>query len=79
MAAKLAQTSPLPLMLTGGITRCETAEQVLSSGVARSAWQAHGARCAAIARGSKPERDPALFGSRRGAPPGGLPRCRDLV
>ena len=34
MAAKLAKTSPLPLMLTGGITRRETAERVLSNGVA---------------------------------------------
>lgn len=34
MAAKLAERSPLPLMLTGGITRCEIAERALSSGVA---------------------------------------------
>ena len=34
LAAELAKTSPLPLMLTGGITRRETAESVLSSGVA---------------------------------------------
>jgi 2,4-dienoyl-CoA reductase-like NADH-dependent reductase (Old Yellow Enzyme family) len=34
LAAQLAGTSPLPLMLTGGITRRETAEQVLASGVA---------------------------------------------
>jgi 2,4-dienoyl-CoA reductase-like NADH-dependent reductase (Old Yellow Enzyme family) len=34
MAAKLAKRSPLPLMLTGGITRRQTAEQVLSSRVA---------------------------------------------
>jgi 2,4-dienoyl-CoA reductase-like NADH-dependent reductase (Old Yellow Enzyme family) len=34
LAAQLAETSPLPLMLTGGITRRETAEQVLASGVA---------------------------------------------
>jgi 2,4-dienoyl-CoA reductase-like NADH-dependent reductase (Old Yellow Enzyme family) len=34
LAGQLAKTSPLPLMLTGGITRRETAEQVLSSGVA---------------------------------------------
>jgi 2,4-dienoyl-CoA reductase-like NADH-dependent reductase (Old Yellow Enzyme family) len=34
LAAQLAKTSPLPLMLTGGITRRETAEQVLASGVA---------------------------------------------
>jgi 2,4-dienoyl-CoA reductase-like NADH-dependent reductase (Old Yellow Enzyme family) len=33
LAADLASTSPLPLMLTGGITRRETAEQVLASGV----------------------------------------------
>jgi 2,4-dienoyl-CoA reductase-like NADH-dependent reductase (Old Yellow Enzyme family) len=33
LAADLAKTSPLPLMLTGGITRRETAETVLSSGV----------------------------------------------
>jgi 2,4-dienoyl-CoA reductase-like NADH-dependent reductase (Old Yellow Enzyme family) len=33
-AADLAKTSPLPLMLTGGISRRETAEAVLSSGVA---------------------------------------------
>jgi 2,4-dienoyl-CoA reductase-like NADH-dependent reductase (Old Yellow Enzyme family) len=33
LAAELAGTSPLPLMLTGGITRRETAEQVLSRGV----------------------------------------------
>jgi 2,4-dienoyl-CoA reductase-like NADH-dependent reductase (Old Yellow Enzyme family) len=33
LAAELATTSPLPLMLTGGITRRETAEQVLASGV----------------------------------------------
>jgi tRNA-dihydrouridine synthase len=33
LAAELAKTSPLPLMLTGGITRRETAEQVLASGV----------------------------------------------
>src|ERR1700756_923542 len=30
---ELARTSPLPLMLTGGITRRETAEQVLAGGV----------------------------------------------
>ncbi|HEV7528477.1 MAG TPA: NADH:flavin oxidoreductase/NADH oxidase family protein [Solirubrobacteraceae bacterium] len=34
LAAQLAETSPLPLMLTGGITRRETAEQVLASGIA---------------------------------------------
>jgi 2,4-dienoyl-CoA reductase-like NADH-dependent reductase (Old Yellow Enzyme family) len=33
LASELAKTSPLPLMLTGGITRRETAEQVLASGV----------------------------------------------
>jgi 2,4-dienoyl-CoA reductase-like NADH-dependent reductase (Old Yellow Enzyme family) len=33
LAAELAKTSPLPLMLTGGITRRETAEQALASGV----------------------------------------------
>jgi 2,4-dienoyl-CoA reductase-like NADH-dependent reductase (Old Yellow Enzyme family) len=33
LAADLARTSPVPLMLTGGITRRETAEQVLASGV----------------------------------------------
>ncbi|MFE2581110.1 NADH:flavin oxidoreductase/NADH oxidase family protein [Streptomyces sp. NPDC059378] len=34
LARDLAKTSPLPLMLTGGITRRETAEKVLGSGVA---------------------------------------------
>ncbi|MFB7336055.1 NADH:flavin oxidoreductase/NADH oxidase family protein [Streptomyces adustus] len=34
LARDLVKTSPLPLMLTGGITRRETAEQVLDSGVA---------------------------------------------
>jgi 2,4-dienoyl-CoA reductase-like NADH-dependent reductase (Old Yellow Enzyme family) len=34
LAAELATSSPLPLMLTGGITRRETAEEVLASGVA---------------------------------------------
>jgi 2,4-dienoyl-CoA reductase-like NADH-dependent reductase (Old Yellow Enzyme family) len=34
LAAALAETSPLPLMLTGGITCRETAEAVLESGVA---------------------------------------------
>jgi 2,4-dienoyl-CoA reductase-like NADH-dependent reductase (Old Yellow Enzyme family) len=34
LAAELADTSPLPLMLTGGITRRETAEMVLARGVA---------------------------------------------
>jgi 2,4-dienoyl-CoA reductase-like NADH-dependent reductase (Old Yellow Enzyme family) len=34
LAADLAKTSPLPLMLTGGIGRRETAEAVLASGVA---------------------------------------------
>lgn len=33
LARDLVRTSPLPLMLTGGITRRETAEQVLASGV----------------------------------------------
>jgi 2,4-dienoyl-CoA reductase-like NADH-dependent reductase (Old Yellow Enzyme family) len=33
LAEDLAASSPLPLMLTGGITRRETAEQVLASGV----------------------------------------------
>jgi 2,4-dienoyl-CoA reductase-like NADH-dependent reductase (Old Yellow Enzyme family) len=33
LAAQLAEASPLPLMLTGGITRRETAEEVLASGV----------------------------------------------
>jgi 2,4-dienoyl-CoA reductase-like NADH-dependent reductase (Old Yellow Enzyme family) len=33
LAAELARSSPLPLMLTGGITRRETAERVLASGV----------------------------------------------
>jgi 2,4-dienoyl-CoA reductase-like NADH-dependent reductase (Old Yellow Enzyme family) len=33
LATELARTSPLPLMLTGGITRRETAEQVLANGV----------------------------------------------
>ncbi len=34
LAAQLAATSPLPLMLTGGIRRRETADAVLASGVA---------------------------------------------
>ena len=34
LAAELAKTSPLPLMLTGGITRRETAEAVRANGVA---------------------------------------------
>jgi 2,4-dienoyl-CoA reductase-like NADH-dependent reductase (Old Yellow Enzyme family) len=34
LAAELAKTSPLPLMLTGGITRRETAEVVLANGIA---------------------------------------------
>jgi 2,4-dienoyl-CoA reductase-like NADH-dependent reductase (Old Yellow Enzyme family) len=34
LAGRLAESSPLPLMLTGGITRRETAEEVLASGVA---------------------------------------------
>jgi 2,4-dienoyl-CoA reductase-like NADH-dependent reductase (Old Yellow Enzyme family) len=34
LATELAKTSPLPLMLTGGITRRQTAERVLTSGVA---------------------------------------------
>lgn len=34
LAAELAQTSPLALMLTGGITRRETAERALADGVA---------------------------------------------
>lgn len=34
LAAELAVSSPIPLMLTGGITRHQTAEQVLASGVA---------------------------------------------
>lgn len=34
LAAELASTSPLPLMLTGGISRRDTAEKVLASGVA---------------------------------------------
>lgn len=34
LAEDLAKTSPLPLMLTGGITRRETAEQVLAGGIA---------------------------------------------
>jgi 2,4-dienoyl-CoA reductase-like NADH-dependent reductase (Old Yellow Enzyme family) len=34
LAAELAKTSPLPLMLTGGISCRETAEAVLASGVA---------------------------------------------
>ncbi|WP_381559662.1 NADH:flavin oxidoreductase/NADH oxidase family protein [Streptomyces eurythermus] len=34
LARDLAETSPLPLMLTGGITRRATAEEVLDSGVA---------------------------------------------
>jgi 2,4-dienoyl-CoA reductase-like NADH-dependent reductase (Old Yellow Enzyme family) len=33
LATELARKSPLPLMLTGGITRRETAEQVLAGGV----------------------------------------------
>jgi 2,4-dienoyl-CoA reductase-like NADH-dependent reductase (Old Yellow Enzyme family) len=33
LAAELARTSPLPLMLTGGITRRDTANEVLASGV----------------------------------------------
>ena len=33
LAEELAATSPLPLMLTGGITRRETAEQVLAGGI----------------------------------------------
>ena len=34
LAAELAKTSPLPLMLTGGITRRETAEAALANGIA---------------------------------------------
>jgi 2,4-dienoyl-CoA reductase-like NADH-dependent reductase (Old Yellow Enzyme family) len=34
LAAQLAKSSPLPLMLTGGITRRETAEAVLANGIA---------------------------------------------
>ena len=33
LAAELVKSSPLPLMLTGGISRRETAEEVLSTGV----------------------------------------------
>jgi 2,4-dienoyl-CoA reductase-like NADH-dependent reductase (Old Yellow Enzyme family) len=33
LASEIARTSPLPLMLTGGITRRETAEKVLANGV----------------------------------------------
>jgi 2,4-dienoyl-CoA reductase-like NADH-dependent reductase (Old Yellow Enzyme family) len=33
LAGELAATSPLPLMLTGGISRRDTAEKVLASGV----------------------------------------------
>ncbi|HEX3362977.1 MAG TPA: NADH:flavin oxidoreductase, partial [Solirubrobacterales bacterium] len=33
LAAELAETSPLPIVLTGGISRRETAEAVLASGV----------------------------------------------
>jgi 2,4-dienoyl-CoA reductase-like NADH-dependent reductase (Old Yellow Enzyme family) len=34
LATKLAKSNPLPLMLTGGITRRETAEKALTNGVA---------------------------------------------
>ncbi|WP_062998355.1 NADH:flavin oxidoreductase/NADH oxidase family protein [Nocardia mikamii] len=34
LAAELAETSPIPLMLTGGITRSDTAERVLAKNVA---------------------------------------------
>jgi 2,4-dienoyl-CoA reductase-like NADH-dependent reductase (Old Yellow Enzyme family) len=34
LAAELAKTSPMPLMLTGGITRRETADAVLANGIA---------------------------------------------
>ena len=34
LATELAATSPLPLMLTGGISQCDTAEKVLAGGVA---------------------------------------------
>jgi 2,4-dienoyl-CoA reductase-like NADH-dependent reductase (Old Yellow Enzyme family) len=34
LASELAASSPVPLMLTGGITRLQTAEEVLASGVA---------------------------------------------
>ncbi|HWX97754.1 MAG TPA: NADH:flavin oxidoreductase/NADH oxidase family protein [Solirubrobacteraceae bacterium] len=34
LAAELAKSSPLPLMLTGGITRRETAEAALANGIA---------------------------------------------
>jgi hypothetical protein len=34
LAEALAATSPMPLMLTGGITRRDTAERVLAGGVA---------------------------------------------
>ena len=34
LATELAKTSPLPLMLTGGITRRETAEKALANGIA---------------------------------------------
>jgi 2,4-dienoyl-CoA reductase-like NADH-dependent reductase (Old Yellow Enzyme family) len=34
LAAELAKTSPVPLMLTGGITRVDTAERVLANNVA---------------------------------------------
>jgi 2,4-dienoyl-CoA reductase-like NADH-dependent reductase (Old Yellow Enzyme family) len=34
LATDLAKTSPIPLMLTGGITRQETADKVLANGVA---------------------------------------------
>jgi 2,4-dienoyl-CoA reductase-like NADH-dependent reductase (Old Yellow Enzyme family) len=34
LATDLVRTSPLPLLLTGGITRRETAEEVLADGVA---------------------------------------------
>jgi 2,4-dienoyl-CoA reductase-like NADH-dependent reductase (Old Yellow Enzyme family) len=34
LAAELAKTSPLPLMLTGGITRRETAEAAVANGIA---------------------------------------------
>lgn len=69
LAAQLAQRSPLPLMLTGGITRRETAEQVLANGVA-------------VVGMASPRRSPptsAAAGRKAVRPPSDSPRSRGLT
>jgi hypothetical protein len=61
LAADLAPTGALPLMLTGAITRRDTAEKVLAGGVAPIGGGGRGVRCAVTVPRCRPKGISAVY------------------